>query len=59
MGINYFVQLIIYLVKADRALPRKIKPNYSVPVYEEVKTDKDTVVNDKDTVIKDEENKNE
>ena len=59
LGVNYFIQLIIYLVKSDRALPRKIKPNYSAPVYEEVKTDKDTVGKDKDTVIKDEENKNE
>nr|WP_253721975.1 hypothetical protein [Treponema sp. OMZ 787] len=64
LGVNYFIQLIIYLVKADRALPRKIKPNYASPFYEEVKTDKDIVVKDnvakdKDTVIKDEENKNE
>ena len=59
LGVNYFIQLIIYLVKADRALPRKIKPNYAEPVYQDVKIDKDTVVNDKDTAIKDEENKNE
>ena len=53
--------MIIYLVKADRALPRKIKPNYSAPVYEEVKTDTpivDKPIEDK-TIIKDEENKNE
>ncbi len=56
LGINYFVQLIIYLVKADRALPRKIKPNYSDPVYQDVKVDKP--IGDK-PIIKDEENKNE
>ncbi|UTC78406.1 PEGA domain-containing protein [Treponema sp. OMZ 799] len=61
LGVNYFIQLIIYLVKADRALPRKIKPNYSDPVYEETALDKpagDQSIADK-PIIKDEENKNE
>ena len=61
LGVNYFIQLIIYLVKADRALPRKIKPNYSAPVYEEVKVDTpivDKPIGDK-PIIKDEEKKNE
>ncbi|UTC67730.1 MULTISPECIES: PEGA domain-containing protein [unclassified Treponema] len=52
LGVNYFIQLIIYLVKADRALPRKIKPNYAEPVYPELKTGEDTT-------IKNEEKKNE
>ena len=61
LGVNYFIQLIIYLVKADRALPRKIKSNYAAPVYSEVKVDTpivDKPIEDK-TIIKDEENKNE
>lgn len=35
LGVNYFIQLIIYLVKADRALPRKVRPNVKKPVYNE------------------------
>ncbi len=35
LGVNYFIQLIIYLVKADRALPRKIRPNKKKPIYDE------------------------
>lgn len=57
LGVNYFIQLIIYLVKADKALPRKIKPNYAEPLYEEIKVDNDMI--DKDTIVKDEEHKNE
>lgn len=52
LGVNYFIQLIIYLVKADRSLPRKIKPDYASPVYKEP-------VPDKDLSIKNEESKNE
>ncbi|AIN94834.1 PEGA domain-containing protein [Treponema putidum] len=52
LGVNYFIQLIIYLVKTDKALPRKIKPDYAEPVYSEVKTDNDVTINA-------EENKNE
>ncbi|WP_024470411.1 PEGA domain-containing protein [Treponema pedis] len=33
LGVNYFIQLIIYLVKADRALPRQIKPDIVTPEY--------------------------
>jgi len=33
LGVNYFIQLVIYLVKADRSLPRQIKPDYDNPKY--------------------------
>ena len=35
LGINYFIQLILYLVKADKSLPRKINKNIKVPEYSE------------------------
>ncbi len=36
LGINYLIQLIIYFVKADRALPRKIKLDSKMPVYKKL-----------------------
>lgn len=33
LGVNYFIQLVIYLVKADRSLPRQIQLNYDNPKY--------------------------
>lgn len=68
LGVNYFIQLIVYLVKADRALPRRIKPDYSVPEYtksvvDKSNKDKDSDKNTMDKNIvdskKDKENKNE
>lgn len=38
LGINYFIQLIIYLVKADKALPKNIKVNKEEPKYKSPKT---------------------
>jgi len=49
LGVNYFIQLIIYLIKADRALPRKIKPDYASPVYKEPVSDKDVSIENKES----------
>ncbi len=42
LGVNYFIQLIIYLVKSDRALPRQIKTDTAASGY---KIDTDNNIN--------------
>ncbi len=36
LGVNYLVQLILYFIKADRALPRRAKVNSENPIYKKL-----------------------
>ncbi len=36
LGVNYFIQMVLYFVKADKALPRKIKLNKKNPKFKKL-----------------------
>ncbi len=61
LGVNYLIQLIIYLVKADRALPKKIKPNKNEPIFKipEAIKNSDNTLDKKSESDSDKKNNNE
>ncbi len=56
LGVNYLIQLIIYLVKVDRALPRKAEVDSKKPEYKKLPIQTTEPKGEGDTKIKDKNN---